>query len=168
MPKRIYVGNLPRAYSSQDLETLFAEHGTVKSAQVIMDRETGHRAASVSSRWNAGGTDAAMTRQRLHQGRRLTVNEARERPAGGVAAAVTAGGGGGRGLRRWRQRRRRLRWWWRRRVAHGGRQRRRLRWWWHVARAAWRWRGGRGGYGGGGSGAAAGGWCGAVVARLAA
>lgn len=37
----LYVGNLPFSTNSDDLEQLFAEHGAVSSAQVIMDRETG-------------------------------------------------------------------------------------------------------------------------------
>ena len=39
--KRIYVGNLPWAYSSTDLENMFAEFGQVAAAEVVMDRETG-------------------------------------------------------------------------------------------------------------------------------
>ena len=41
MAKRIYVGNLPWAYSSSDLEALFKQYGDVAAAEVIMDRETG-------------------------------------------------------------------------------------------------------------------------------
>jgi RNA recognition motif-containing protein len=37
----LYVGNLPFSTNSGDLEQMFAEHGSVTSAQVIMDRETG-------------------------------------------------------------------------------------------------------------------------------
>ena len=37
----IYVGNLPWSIRDQELENLFAEHGTVDSAKVITDRETG-------------------------------------------------------------------------------------------------------------------------------
>jgi len=39
--KKLYVGNLAYGVTDRDLETMFAAHGTVQSAQVIMDRETG-------------------------------------------------------------------------------------------------------------------------------
>ena len=41
MATKLYVGNLPYGVSDTDLEAMFAPHGTVQSAQVIMDRETG-------------------------------------------------------------------------------------------------------------------------------
>ena len=41
MGKKLYVGNLPYSVADGDLERLFAAHGTVRSAQVIMDRDTG-------------------------------------------------------------------------------------------------------------------------------
>jgi RNA recognition motif-containing protein len=47
MGKKLYVGNLPYSVSDSDLQRLFEEHGSVVSAQVIMDREAaqgaGHR-----------------------------------------------------------------------------------------------------------------------------
>src|SRR5207248_4181072 len=39
--KKLYVGNLPYGFSDSDLQNLFAAHGDVQSAQVIMDRDTG-------------------------------------------------------------------------------------------------------------------------------
>ena len=41
MGKKLYVGNLSYNISNSDLENLFTAHGTVRSAQVIMDRDTG-------------------------------------------------------------------------------------------------------------------------------
>jgi RNA recognition motif-containing protein len=41
MGKKLYVGNLSYELTDADLERLFAAHGTVESAQVIMDRDTG-------------------------------------------------------------------------------------------------------------------------------
>ncbi len=41
MAKRLYVGNLPWSTTSADLEQMFAQHGRVRSAEVISDRETG-------------------------------------------------------------------------------------------------------------------------------
>lgn len=101
MPKKLYVGNLPRSVSSADLETLFANHGTVKSADVIMDRDTGQsRGFGFVEMESQQGTQDAM--QALDgsevDGRRLVVNEARDRPprSGGGGRP----GGGGRGKER--------------------------------------------------------------------
>ena len=41
MGKRIYVGNLPWSTTSDSLKAMFAEHGSVRSAEVVSDRETG-------------------------------------------------------------------------------------------------------------------------------
>ena len=41
MGKKLYVGNLSYSTSESDLRRLFEPHGTVESAQIIMDRETG-------------------------------------------------------------------------------------------------------------------------------
>ena len=57
MATKLYVGNLPYGVSDTDLEAMFAPHGTVQSAQVIMDRETGR-----SKGFGFGAT--AMKRQR--------------------------------------------------------------------------------------------------------
>lgn len=91
--KRLYVGNLAYTVNSQDLQELFEQYGHVRSAQVLSDRETGRsRGFGFVEMENDGDADAAI--QGLdgsdHQGRRLTVNEARPRTEGG-------GGGGGRG-----------------------------------------------------------------------
>jgi uncharacterized membrane protein YgcG len=96
MGKRLYVGNLPWSFSSADLSALFAPYGTVKSAEVISDRETGR---SRGFGFVELETQEAMEQaiSALHesdmQGRALTVNEARERTGGGGGG----GGGGGRG-----------------------------------------------------------------------
>ena len=41
MGKRLYVGNLPYTISDGELQQLFEQHGSVTSAQVVMDRDTG-------------------------------------------------------------------------------------------------------------------------------
>jgi cold-inducible RNA-binding protein len=95
MGKRLYVGNLPYTTNDGELQQLFEQHGSVTSAQVVMDRDTGR---SKGFGFVEMGTDAeaqaAITA--LHGaefgGRTLTVNEARPKPEGG-------GGGGGRGGR---------------------------------------------------------------------
>jgi len=96
MAKRIYVGNLPWAYGSSDLEALFNEYGDVAAAEVVMDRETGRsRGFGFVQMANEGDMDAAINGLNGQDcnGRPLVVNEARERtPSGGGR-----GGGGGYG-----------------------------------------------------------------------
>jgi RNA recognition motif-containing protein len=96
----IYVGNLPYTTTSSDLEQLFGTHGTVTSAQVIMDRATGRsRGFGFVEMENDDEARTAIEKLEGHDlgGRRLTCNEARprtERPRGGGGGY---GGGGGRG-----------------------------------------------------------------------
>ena len=105
--KKLYVGNLGFGVNNSDLEPLFAAFGTVRSAEVIMDRETGR---SKGFAFVEMGTDqeAQAAIQGLngqdHAGRPLTVNEARpreERSGGGGRGSRDGGyrGGGGRGGR---------------------------------------------------------------------
>src|SRR4051794_11997531 len=97
MGKKLYVGNLSYDVDSSALEQLFSAHGTVESAQVISDRDTGRSKGfgfvEMASDSEAQAAIAAMNGQE-HGGRALTVNEARpkENRAGGGG-----GGGGGRG-----------------------------------------------------------------------
>jgi RNA recognition motif-containing protein len=101
MAKRIYVGNLPWAYSSSDLEALFKQHGEVAAAEVIMDRETGRsRGFGFVQMANDADMDAAINALNGQNvgGRPLVVNEARERtprPSGGGYGGGGGGGGGG-------------------------------------------------------------------------
>ena len=95
MGKKLYVGNLSYDVDNAALEQLFAAHGTVESAQIIQDRDTGRSKGfgfvEMASDTEAQAAIAALNGQQ-HGGRPLTVNEAkpREPRAGG-------GGGGGRG-----------------------------------------------------------------------
>lgn len=95
MGKKLYVGNLGFNVSSADLEQLFAPHGTVQSAQVIQDRDTGRSKGfafvEMTSDAEAQAAITALNGQD-HDGRALTVNEARPRENRGGG-----GGGGGRG-----------------------------------------------------------------------
>ncbi|MGA2499305.1 MAG: RNA-binding protein [Tepidisphaeraceae bacterium] len=110
MGKRLYVGNLPYSTSSSDLEALFKAHGSVVSAEVVADRETGR---SKGFGFVEMGTDdeakaaiAALDGQD-NGGRALTVNEARpreERTGGGGGRGGRGGYGGGRGDRGGRDR----------------------------------------------------------------
>ena len=96
MAMKLYVGNLAYSMTDSDLETLFAQYGTVQSAQVIMNRDTGRSKGfgfvELSSAQEGQAAIQALHDQEVN-GRKLTVNEARpreDRPRGG-------GGGGGRG-----------------------------------------------------------------------
>lgn len=95
MAKRLYVGNLNYQVTNASLEGLFAEFGTVRSAQVVMDRDTGgSKGFGFVEMADDQAAQAAIDglNDREVDGRRLTVNEARpreERPGG-------RGGFGGR------------------------------------------------------------------------
>jgi RNA recognition motif-containing protein len=97
----IYVGNLAFSTTSEDLQALFADHGTVSRAQVTMDRETG-RSRGFGFVEMSDGAEAAIKALNgaQFQGRTLTVNEAKPRearPSGGGSRGGYGGGGGGGG-----------------------------------------------------------------------
>jgi RNA recognition motif-containing protein len=110
MGKRLYVGNLSYEVDSSELEKLFAAQGTVESAQVIADRETGRSKGfgfvEMSNDDQAAAAIAALNGFE-HGGRALTVNEARPREErvgggfgggrGGSRGGYGGGGSGGRG-----------------------------------------------------------------------
>ena len=80
MSKRLYVGNLAFAATSDDLRELFGQYGTVTSADVITDRETGRSRGFGFVEMAEGGTAAIEALNGAdHQGRALTVNEAKPR-----------------------------------------------------------------------------------------
>ena len=92
MAQKLYVGNLSYSVSSSDLQQLFTPHGTVRSAEVIMDRTTG-RSKGFGFVEMETNEEAAKAIQSLNgqqqDGRALTVNEAKPRE--------TRSGSGGRG-----------------------------------------------------------------------
>ena len=107
MGNRLYVGNLSYNTTSSDLEQLFGQHGTVQSAEVISDRDTG-RSKGFAFVQMGSNEEAQAAISALHEhevdGRNLTVNEAKpreERPrsggGGGGGGYGGGGGGGGRG-----------------------------------------------------------------------
>jgi RNA recognition motif-containing protein len=107
MGKKLYVGNLSYTVDSSELEQLFAQHGQVVSAQIINDRDTGRSKGfgfvEMATDQEATAAVAALNGQQ-HNGRALTVNEARpreERSGGGGRSGGGrggyGGGGGGRG-----------------------------------------------------------------------
>lgn len=95
MGKKLYVGNLSYEVASSHLEEMFGAFGTVQSAQVIQDRDTGRSKGfgfvEMADENSAQEAIRGLNDQE-HGGRKLTVNEARPREerSGG-------GGGGGRG-----------------------------------------------------------------------
>ena len=100
MSKKLYVGNLSYGVTDSDLRTMFGAHGTVTSAQVIMDRDTGRSKGfgfvEMANDQEAQAAIAALNGQQS-DGRSLTVNEARPKTEGGGGGRGGYGGGGGRG-----------------------------------------------------------------------
>ena len=104
MGTKLYVGNLSYDIKNDDLEQMFAVHGTVTSAQVITDRETqrskGFGFVEMGSDQQAQAAISELNGKSI-DGRALTVNEARPqepRTTGGGSGGQRRGpGGGGRG-----------------------------------------------------------------------
>ncbi|GAC1447687.1 MAG: hypothetical protein NVSMB9_30130 [Isosphaeraceae bacterium] len=101
--KKLYVGNLTYNVNESDLEALFAPFGTVQSAQIIVDRDTnrskGFGFVEMDTEAQAQAAIQGLN-AREHDGRNLTVNEAKpreERGGGGGYGGGRGGGGGGYG-----------------------------------------------------------------------
>ena len=95
MGKKLYVGNLSYDTTDSDLQNLFGAHGTVQSAQVIMDRDLGRSKGfgfvEMDSDQEAQAAIQALNGQETN-GRTLTVNEARPREERGGRATSGSGG----------------------------------------------------------------------------
>jgi RNA recognition motif-containing protein len=112
MSKKLYVGNLSFSVTGEELRELFSQAGTVESASVIEDRETG-RSRGFGFVEMASDEEAQAAIQQFNGrelgGRNLTVNEAREKTdrggggRGGFGGGGSDRGGGGGGSRepRW-------------------------------------------------------------------
>ena len=103
MAKRLYVGNLSYSVNSELLQEMFEQYGRVRTAQVLIDRETNRsRGFGFVEMEDDAEADAAIEALdgNDHDGRRLTVNEARPREprtGGGGSGGGGGGYGGGRG-----------------------------------------------------------------------
>ena len=99
MSKKLYVGNLSYTVDNRELESMFAAHGSVASANVITDRDTGRSKGfgfvEMDSDQEAKAAISALHGKDI-DGRSLTVNEARPREerSGGSSRGGFGGGGG--------------------------------------------------------------------------
>jgi RNA recognition motif-containing protein len=100
MSMRLYVGNLSFQTTSQDLQDYFSQAGTVESANVVEDRETGRSRGfgfvEMATKEEGEAAIQQFNGKELN-GRNLTVNEARPREDRGGGRGGFGGGGGGRG-----------------------------------------------------------------------
>jgi RNA recognition motif-containing protein len=96
--KKLYVGNLAWGVTDDDLQNMFAEYGSVASAVVITDRETGRSRGFGFVELEDGAEQAieALNGQEM-QGRPLRVNEAQSKDRGDRGGRGGGGGGGNRG-----------------------------------------------------------------------
>jgi len=99
LAKKLYVGNLTYAVNESDLEALFSQFGTVQSAQIIVDRDTNRSKGFGFVEMDTDAQAQAAIQglhEKEHDGRRLTVNEAKPRePRSGGGGGYGGGGGGG-------------------------------------------------------------------------
>jgi hypothetical protein len=100
MGNKLYVGNLPYSFRDEDLQQAFAAHGTVSSAKVMMERDTGRSKGfgfvEMGSDAEAQAAINGMNGQQ-YGGRGLVVNEARPMEPRAPRSGGFGGGGGGGG-----------------------------------------------------------------------
>jgi RNA recognition motif-containing protein len=104
MAKKLYVGNLGYGVTDSDLTKMFEAHGSVQSAQIIMDRDTGRsKGFGFVEMGSDAEAQAAIQALNGHEvdGRRLTVNEAKPREDRGGGRGGSGGRGGHGGSRRY-------------------------------------------------------------------
>jgi cold-inducible RNA-binding protein len=98
--KKLYVGNLSYNVDNNQLEEMFSKYGSVRSAEVIQDRDTGRSKGfgfvEMSDDNQAREAIDGMNNQE-HDGRTMTVNEARPKESRSGGGGGYGGGGGGRG-----------------------------------------------------------------------
>ncbi len=100
MGNKLYVGNLPYSFRDEDLQQAFAAHGTVSSAKVMMERDTGRSKGfgfvEMGSDAEAKAAIEGLNGQQFG-GRGLVVNEARPMEPRAPRTGGFGGGGGGYG-----------------------------------------------------------------------
>jgi len=100
MGNKLYVGNLPYSFRDEDLQRAFSQFGTVSSAKVMMERDTGRSKGfgfvEMGSDAEAQAAIAGLNGQQ-HGGRGLVVNEARPMEPRAPRSGGYGGGGGGGG-----------------------------------------------------------------------
>jgi cold-inducible RNA-binding protein len=100
MGNKLYVGNLPYSYRDSDMEQAFSQYGTVSSAKVMMERDTGRSKGfgfvEMSTEAEAKAAIEGMNGQQIG-GRGLVVNEARPMESRPPRTGGFGGGGGGGG-----------------------------------------------------------------------
>ena len=100
MGNKLYVGNLPYTVRDEDLQQSFGEFGSITSAKVMMERDTGRSKGfgfvEMGNDAEAQAAIAGMNGQSLG-GRAITVNEARPMEARPPRTGGFGGGGGGYG-----------------------------------------------------------------------
>ncbi len=100
MGNKLYVGNLPYSYRDSDMEQAFSQYGTVSSAKVMMERDTGRSKGfgfvEMSTEAEAKAAIEGMNGQQVG-GRGLVVNEARPMESRPPRSGGFGGGGGGGG-----------------------------------------------------------------------
>ena len=100
MAKKLYVGNLSYGVTNADLENMFSPHGTIRSAEVIIDRATGQGKGfgfvEMESDQEAQAAISALDGKE-HEGRSIKVNEAKPREPRTSGGYGGGGGGGGGG-----------------------------------------------------------------------
>ncbi|MGH7235283.1 MAG: RNA recognition motif domain-containing protein [Nitrospiraceae bacterium] len=103
MGNKLYVGSLPYTTTDQQLQELFAQHGTVSSAKVISDRYTGRSRGfgfvEMATSEDAQKAIAALNGTQ-YEGRALVVNEAKPQEKRERSSWGGGGGGGGGGMGR--------------------------------------------------------------------
>jgi RNA recognition motif-containing protein len=104
MGAKLIVGNLSFDVENADLEAMFGAHGSVRSAQVIMDRDTGRRKGFGFVGMGADGeaqSAISVLNGAEFKGRALAVNEAKPREDRAGGRSYGNGGGGGGSSRRY-------------------------------------------------------------------
>ena len=102
MGKKLYVGNLSYTVTDETLQSIFSAHGTVESARIVMDRDSG-RSKGFGFVEMSSDSEATSAIEKLNGteqfGRNLSVSEAKPMAPRDGRGGGSRGGGGGGGFR---------------------------------------------------------------------